>query len=99
MSQQTHEFRVKEVNKAYGILNKYLHKKKYVAGNIYTIADFNCLPTITSLDILIPIDNCKYPRVIRWIRRCATNWEFYKECQQVGQNLFYQTVMQNIDFH
>lgn len=56
---------VEDVNAAYDILDKYLQKTKFVAGNHLTVADVSCVATISSLDALVPVDN-KYAKLKAW---------------------------------
>lgn len=52
---------------AYGFLNTFLEETKWAAGDEVTIADFNIYESVTSLNVIIPIDKSKYPNVLRWI--------------------------------
>ncbi|KAJ8718211.1 hypothetical protein PYW07_006141 [Mythimna separata] len=56
---------IEDVNAAYEILDKYLQKTKFVAGDNLTVADVSCVASISSLDVLVPVDD-KYEKLKAW---------------------------------
>ncbi|KAF5270028.1 hypothetical protein FQR65_LT05827 [Abscondita terminalis] len=58
-----------EYDKAFEILNSFLDKSKWVAGDNLTIADFSLISTVTSLECIVPLDFKKYPKIAEWIQR------------------------------
>ncbi|KAJ8718208.1 hypothetical protein PYW07_006138 [Mythimna separata] len=56
---------IENLDEAYGILEKYLQKTKYVAANHLTIADVSLVAGISSINVLVPV-NAKYTRVHAW---------------------------------
>jgi len=81
---QTHHFRIyapekidyainrytNEAKRLYGVMNKQLEKKKFIAGNQYTIADIAIFPWLRSWQNQ-GIDWADYPRLKDWFDRIA----------------------------
>lgn len=61
--------RVKEANEAYGFLDRFLVKHKYLATCHATIADFNMVSSVAVLEIVFPIDRTKFPNLAAWLKR------------------------------
>lgn len=57
-----------ETYESYELLNIFLTKTKFVAGNEVTLADFSLFATITTINLFVPIDEAKYPKVAAWIK-------------------------------
>lgn len=57
---------IDKINEAYGFLNSFLQGNNWIAGDQVTIADFSIVATISTIDILIPIDEEKYPNLVKW---------------------------------
>lgn len=59
--------RVKEV---YGFLEAFLQEQDWLVGDRTTLADIQCITTVTSLDHFVPIEAEVFPKVTKWIARC-----------------------------
>ncbi|KAK5642106.1 hypothetical protein RI129_008273 [Pyrocoelia pectoralis] len=57
-----------EAHVAYDFLEKFLEGHLWVACEFLTLADLSLIPSITTLDIFVPI-NEKYPNITNWIKR------------------------------
>ncbi|XP_031354260.1 glutathione S-transferase 1-like [Photinus pyralis] len=55
--------------KVYDFLERFLDGNTWAAGDHVTIADFALIPNITSLNVLVPIDEVKFPKVRAWMQR------------------------------
>ncbi|XP_059048802.1 glutathione S-transferase 1-like [Achroia grisella] len=73
---------VEDVKEAYGILERYLQKSEYVAGNNITVADISIVATISTLDAMIPISD-EFPKTIEWLNKLKET-EFYKKANEPG---------------
>lgn len=60
------------IKQAYDFLEIFLKDDKYLVGNSLTIADLCALPSVTTLDFLVKINEEKYPQLCAWIRRMET---------------------------
>jgi glutathione S-transferase len=58
-----------QVLEAYRFLEAFLEKNKWMAGGEVTIADFSLAASVTSLDVLVPVDSLLFPKVTAWIQR------------------------------
>ncbi|KAK4874759.1 hypothetical protein RN001_014119 [Aquatica leii] len=55
--------------KIYEFLETFLSDNLWMAGENLTIADFSLIPSITSLNYLVPIEDEKFPKLLGWIKR------------------------------
>nr|QBQ58119.1 glutathione S-transferase epsilon [Mythimna separata] len=62
---------IQDVHDGYDILEKYLQKNKFVAGDHLTIADVSIVASISTLAVIVPVDE-KYAKVNAW-------WNLLKE--------------------
>lgn len=72
-----------EIVEAYEFVEVFLQGHDYLVGNQLTIADFNAVASVTSLDVLVPIDGTKFPNVVAWIKRLQT-LPYYSKVQDKG---------------
>lgn len=55
------------VIEAYTILETFLGLSKYIVGNTMTLADLAICPTITSLNLLVPLAENRFPNICNWL--------------------------------
>ncbi|XP_031347625.1 glutathione S-transferase 1-1-like [Photinus pyralis] len=70
------DFNISESNESYERLNLFLEKTKWVAGDEITLADFSLIPSVTTMDVVVPIDP-KYTNIHKWIERASKEWPYY----------------------
>lgn len=58
-----------EIKGAYDFLEKFLDGKQWIGGDKVSIADFSCLTSVTSLNVLMAADPRTYPNTNNWIKR------------------------------
>ncbi|KAF2901367.1 hypothetical protein ILUMI_04825 [Ignelater luminosus] len=63
---------VEEVKSAYDFLEKFLEARHWATGDSVTIADFSLVPTVTSLDYHVKLDQKAHLHVIAWIKRAQS---------------------------
>ncbi|KAH0820124.1 hypothetical protein GEV33_002665 [Tenebrio molitor] len=61
--------KIQRVEEAYGFVEKFLQGQDWIAGDAVTIADFSIISSITTLDLVVPIDPERFPNVAAWIGR------------------------------
>ncbi|XP_068892686.1 glutathione S-transferase 1-like [Tenebrio molitor] len=61
---------------AYGFLNTFLEGKQWVAGDFISVADYSLISSVTSIEVLVPIDAAKYPNVVAWEKRLKARPEY-----------------------
>lgn len=71
------------LEKAYPILESFLEVNPYLCGKEFTIADFCCFATITSVNSLFPIDFKKFGKVRAWMDR-MDDIEYCKKINEDG---------------
>nr|APC23399.1 GSTd6 [Liposcelis entomophila] len=59
----------KSLNEAIGFLDKFLHGRKWLCGNNYTIADISILASLSSI-VAVGWDISDYPNVKAWLESC-----------------------------
>lgn len=74
------------VREDYKFLEQFLSRgTNYIAANHLTIADFSIVPSLLSLNVLLPeLDRSKYPKIIDYIDRCRANINGYSEVYEKG---------------
>ncbi|KAF7265326.1 hypothetical protein GWI33_021309 [Rhynchophorus ferrugineus] len=55
--------------KTYALMEKFLRSYPWIAGKKLTIADLSLIPSITSLDVIVPISREDYPNLTKWIEK------------------------------
>jgi len=60
-----------QVRRVYGVLDRRLSDRQFVAGDTYTIADMICLPWAVRWEIH-GLDSAEFPNVDRWTRELVT---------------------------
>lgn len=75
-----------EIIEGYGFLEKFLEGNKWMAGENVTLADISLIATVTSLDVLVPIEEKKFPNITAWIKR-AEKLPYY-DANKNGLNQF-----------
>mgnify|MGYP005985288045 CR=1 FL=1 len=53
----------------YAFLEAFLEKKSWMAGESVTIADYNLYATVTTLNVLVPLDGQKYQKLSAWVKK------------------------------
>ncbi|CAH0589993.1 unnamed protein product [Chrysodeixis includens] len=87
------EEQLEKLNDVYNILDKYLSKTKYVAGDHLTIADISYLSNISTLANMSPID-AKYKKLTAWFNSLQ-NEEWYKKGNLPGLTILKSFLEQN----
>lgn len=80
--------KINDMNLAYEIIEGFLKMdNKFLIGNDLTIADLSVWSTLLSVRFLVPIDDHKYPKLERWLRRMKTRDTY--DINQNGANQHY----------
>lgn len=80
--------KINDMNLAYEIIEGFLaNDAKFMCGNEMTIADLCIWSTLLSVRFLVPIDEHKYPKLEKWLRRMKTRDTY--ELNQNGANQHY----------
>ncbi|XP_055301829.1 glutathione S-transferase 1-like isoform X2 [Sitodiplosis mosellana] len=77
------EERVKEIQTAWDILERFLSETPYVCGNDLTIADLCLVATASSLTENVPLDAKKHTKILQWIDRLS-KLPYYEKTNGVG---------------
>lgn len=57
---------IQKIEEAYQMLEAYLNKTLYLALDHFTVADICAGATVTSLNMIVPIDCERFPKLIEW---------------------------------
>ncbi|KAI5631031.1 glutathione S-transferase 1-like [Phthorimaea operculella] len=68
---------VKQVEEAYGVLEKYLEKTAFVATDHVTVADIACVATVSTTNLVLPIDE-KFVKIHEWWNKIK-QFEWYQK--------------------
>ncbi|RZC35595.1 uncharacterized protein BDFB_005180 [Asbolus verrucosus] len=63
-------------NEVYAFLETFLSGNKWVAGDSVSVADYSLISSISCLNIVVPIDAEKYPKVVDWMKNVQGLPEF-----------------------
>lgn len=78
-------------NDVYTILEKLLETRKWLAGDSVTIADHSLLATVSSLNIVAPINSSEFPKVTQWLQR-GHELPYFNEANSPGLAKFEKMV-------
>ncbi|KAL1502342.1 hypothetical protein ABEB36_007496 [Hypothenemus hampei] len=60
------------IYKTYALMEKFLRSFPWIAGKKLSIADLSLIPSITSLNVLVPVNKEDYPNLYNWMERVET---------------------------
>lgn len=72
------------IQEAYDMTETFLSSDPYLVGSSLTLADLACVTSIGHMNVIVPIDDAKYPKIHGWLNRMA-ELPYYNEINQ--QNL------------
>lgn len=58
-----------KMDEIYGILEVFLDGKQWFAGDFLSIADYHLLASISTVNLAVPIDAEKYPKLSSWLKK------------------------------
>lgn len=67
----------------YGFLEKFLANGPYMVGNSLTVADFSILSSLSSVNLIVPVDAAKFPKLAEWLGRME-KLPFYSKANGIG---------------
>lgn len=79
------------IMEAYDKLETFLDGHDYLIGDQLTLADLSCIGTVGNLELHVPIDGERHPRVRAWIDR-LTELPYYEEAELSGARAFGECV-------
>ncbi|CAG9817783.1 unnamed protein product [Phaedon cochleariae] len=77
-----------QLSEAFYMVEKFLQKNEYVAGNQMTIADFSFVTSITSWAVFVPLSEAQFPKITAWLKKMK-QLPYYRE-NQTGLDQFLQ---------
>lgn len=78
---------------AYAILEQFLEKGSFVVGNELSVADVSIHATLITLDLLVPVDQERYPQINAWLGRMKELLPDYEEINLKGAQTIHQRVL------
>ncbi|KAK9880916.1 hypothetical protein WA026_013249 [Henosepilachna vigintioctopunctata] len=85
---------VETIKGHYSLLEKFLEKSEWIAGDTITIADFSLIPSIATSNIIVPVDEKDYPKVKNWLKK-AESWEYYDE-NKIGHEALEALILERL---
>ncbi|XP_011182215.1 glutathione S-transferase 1-like [Zeugodacus cucurbitae] len=67
VSQEVADEAIKAVGDVYTVLEAYLNQNKFIAADHLTIADLSLLSTVSVMNIVVPVDAGKWPKLAAWL--------------------------------
>ena len=87
---------IKELFSAYDFLEAFLADDIYLVGNNVTIADYCTAATVTTTQVMAPVDPVKYPKISEWLNR-VQNISFFNEVNGKGLEALKQTFLGKLE--
>lgn len=75
-----------EIIEAYEFLEKFLEGHQWMTCDNVTLADFSLISSVTTADVLVPVDQNKFSNIAAWINR-AESLPYY-EANKRGLDMF-----------
>ncbi|XP_030558340.1 glutathione S-transferase 1 [Drosophila novamexicana] len=76
--------RIAQLHESYALLEQFLARHNYLAGEQLTIADFSIVATLSTLDLCYaPLDPHKYPKLSAWLARISA-LPYYEQANLQG---------------
>ncbi|CAG9568166.1 unnamed protein product [Danaus chrysippus] len=75
-----------QLSSAYELADKFL-THTWLAGDNLTLADICCYATISTMNVLLPVDVEMYPNLAAWLQRCSEQ-DFAVNANEKGLALF-----------
>ncbi|XP_055921904.1 glutathione S-transferase 1-like [Eupeodes corollae] len=83
---ETLENKLKNIEEAYDFMEVFLADSTHMAGNNLTIADLSILPSLSSLDLIVPVNSTKWPKLNSWLD-LMKKLPYYEEVNVEGLRL------------
>lgn len=74
---------MKEIHQCYTHLEMYLAEGKFIAGEKMTIADLSIVATLSTTDLIIPVNRDRWPKVSTWYNQMK-KLPYYQGANQEG---------------
>ncbi|XP_034476214.1 glutathione S-transferase 1 [Drosophila innubila] len=90
------EFNARSVelcHNAYASLEHFLEQGSFVVGQELSVADVSIHTTLITLDLLVPVDQEKYPQINAWLERMKQLLPDYKEINLKGAQALQQRIL------
>lgn len=81
------EEQIEAVNEAYGFIEKYLERSPFLAADHITLADISAVSTISTINIMVPLDVNKFPKIAEWWENIKAK-EWYQKANVPGLTQF-----------
>lgn len=83
LSNELNETDLQELYEAFEFMEAFLKDREWMAGDSLTIADLCLVPCVASVDLVVPVDEEKYPRLYAWYQRCK-ELPYFEESNREG---------------
>jgi glutathione S-transferase len=70
----------------YGFLEAFLDGNNWIGADSVSVADYSLVSSVSSLQVLVPIDAETYPKVAMWFRNCESLPEY--GANKIGLEVF-----------
>lgn len=77
------EEHIASVTECLEFMEAFLASNEYLVGNSLTVADLCCITSISAIELLMTIDEKKYPKLMKWARKIE-QLPYYAEANDEG---------------
>ncbi|XP_059614690.1 glutathione S-transferase E14-like [Phlebotomus argentipes] len=85
-----------KIQECFSHLETFLSETDFMAANHITLADFSILPTLSTVDLFVPLEETKWPRTFAWFHRMK-DLPYYNEENQSGIDQLTQTIRKYVE--
>jgi glutathione S-transferase len=85
------------LKEAYMYLETYLGESKYVASDEISIADFSVVATLSTLDLIMPVEKEDFPKLTAWYAKMK-ELPYYETANQRGLDDLKEKLMKKSKF-
>lgn len=78
-------------------MERFLENGKYLCGDQLSIADISCIATLSSMDSFLPIEEDKYPKLVKWVQtmKAFPFYEVNRKGAEMCQELMWNKLKEN----
>ena len=87
---------IKELHSAYNFLEAFLANDEYLVGNNLTVADYCVVASVSTAQIMAPLDPMKHPKLLNWLNRME-NISFYSEDNGKGLAIYKNILLSKLE--
>lgn len=91
------EEKIEPIYSAYDILEALLSSDPFLVGQNPTIADISVATSVLALEVYVPADKDKYPKIFAWLKRVRETIPYFEEINGAATNRLHQILLNSLE--